>query len=149
MGKREDEIHARAALAIQPWHPVAVLFKTRAGKATLPGRSHPTTFLENGWPDDTLLIRGRVVGVEIKSERDRLRQDQAEMARTWWIAGCPVIVVREGPDVIDRLREVLPPAVMKPPTARERALFAEAYSDEWVNRPKKWLQHRGWMPRGL
>jgi hypothetical protein len=149
MGKREEDIRKRARLALKPWHPVAVMFETKAGKATLPGRKHPTQFLPNGWPDDTLLIRGRAVGVEIKSEKDRLRPEQAKMARVWWCAGCPVIIVREGPDIIDRLREVLPPEVMEPPTAEEKALFKEAHSEKWVKRPKDWLRHRGWLPKGV
>jgi hypothetical protein len=149
MGKRESNIRAQTRLALKPWHPVAVLFETKAGKAVLPGRRYPTTFLPNGWPDDTLLIRGRAVGVEIKSEKDRLQPDQASMARIWWIAGCPVIIVREGPDLIDRLTEVLPPEVLEPPTDQELALFREAHSAKWSERPKQWLRHRGFLPAGV
>lgn len=149
MGKKEDQIHADAKKAIRPWHPVALLFKTKAGKAVLPGRHHPTEFLPNGWPDDTLLIRGRIVGVEIKSENDRMQDSQAMMSRSWWIAGCPVVIVRKGPDLIDRLKEVLPQEVLEMPTKEEIALFKEAHSKEWVKRPKDWLRHRGWLPDGV
>lgn len=149
MGKKEAQIHAAAAKAIKPWHPVALLFKTKAGKAVLPGRRHPTEFLPNGWPDDTLLIRGRIVGVEIKSENDRIQDSQVMMSRSWWIAGCPIVIVRKGPDLIDRLKEVLPPEVLEPPTKEEIALFKEAHSEKWVKRPKDWLRHRGWLPAGV
>lgn len=109
----------------------------------------PVEFLPKGWPDDMLLIRGRLAGLELKSKNDRLRHDQAKMARNWRCAGIPIVYPRTGDDLLELLAEVFPPEVLAPPAEEEWALYREAISKKWKDDPKGWLRHHGWLPAGV
>lgn len=143
MGAPEKQVEREVKLAAQQWHPVGVLFRTMAGGGK-PKPSAPwMTFLEEGWPDYTFILRGHLVGVETKAKRGTRRESQVNMARTWHLAGAPILFPRSGQEFVEGVKRVLPAHVWAPPTPEERALFAEAHSQEWKDRPAAWLKRQG------
>lgn len=95
----QDEI--RATLGTMPG---VIIMRNAVSYATRPGMTHPELFgLGKGTPDLVCIVRGHVVGLELKAARGRLSEEQARCHEAWRAAGAHVYIVK----TIDQAREAL------------------------------------------
>jgi hypothetical protein len=137
MGVKESKIEQDIFLRAQKWHPVGLMFTTKAGGGRPNPRSPWIDFLPEGWSDRTFVIRGHMVGVEVKTKTGSPEKSQLIMARKWALAGIPMIYPRSADEFEELLHLVLPAHIVALPTDEEMALFKEAHADK---NPRPWLK---------
>ncbi|WHZ36529.1 hypothetical protein [Sagittula sp. MA-2] len=126
------------------WCGVAALYRSQAGSG-FPSKKSPSRieFLPVGWPDTTLLIRGRIMGVEAKTKTGRPEESQLKMARNWRLWGVPYVFPRSVDELMEAIETEFPPEVWADPTAEERDRFRQAMAQK--DDPRAWLTAEGFL----
>lgn len=109
------------------WNGVGVIYRINAGKGTPPRASRPIQFAPPGWPDLVLLLRGRMVGVEVKTEDGTPKDSQRAMAKIWWANGTPYIFARSSKEMFALVEQVLGPELAAPASKEEIAAWKEIF----------------------
>lgn len=129
--------------ASRRWHPVGLVYRINTGKGTPPGASHMIHFAPKGWPDDVLLLRGRLAGLEVKTKNGRPEESQLIMARSWWLAGVPYFFVRSPEEMFAAVEAHFPEEVWADPAPEEISRFREAMAEP--KDPGAWLRAQGYL----
>ncbi|WP_132545411.1 hypothetical protein [Rhodovulum euryhalinum] len=125
------------------WHPVGMVYRINPGLGTPPGSAHLMRYAPEGWPDQVLLLRGRLAALEAKTKRGRPEESQLRMARQWWLAGVPYFFPTSPEHMFELVERHFPAEVWADPTPEERARFREAFAD--AEDPRPWLEANGYM----
>lgn len=107
----------RAILLAVGAMPGVLAYRTAAVCCYLPGPGgtmRPVWPLPPGWPDLTLFVAGRVLGVEVKAPRlrrrdgtARLRPSQDAMRAAWLAQGCGWVTATSVEEVVVVVRRML------------------------------------------
>lgn len=139
----ESRIFAEMKKAVyKRWCGVAALYRSQAGSG-FPNKKSPSRmeFLPVGWSDGSLLICGRLKGLEAKTETGRPEESQLKMARNWRLWGVPYVFPRSLDELMEAIEAEFPPEVWADPTPEEIARFREAMKDD----PRTWLETQGYI----
>lgn len=101
-GNAETRLMAEIAAAwSERFHPEGVAWRINSGKAR--AMENPRRLIDMapaGWPDLVCLLRGQMIGLEVKTASGAPESSQLEMARTWRTAGGVYLFVTSPEDAI-------------------------------------------------
>lgn len=90
----EDQLMDAVKVAIGCM-PGVIVMRNEVGRATAMGTSYPKLYgLGEGSPDLVCIVRGRWLGLELKTPKGRLSAAQEGCHAAWRMAGAVVVVVR-------------------------------------------------------